>query len=200
MAISRYKKPCLVKFSNGITVGDAEFSVSSDWTTIYYTTKSASGGYDRERYGTEENYDLVLILDNNNITKQINEGSIFLIDEYPTELNVEGNYKAKKISFTDSGKIIVMLNAKKGVKHRNLYFLKNDQLCSIQCNYDSQTNKGYFRKYETIPFTGNDTIWNIEPLTNEDSEGRIILVSQDNVGIVNDLKVFIELTFKEYNA
>lgn len=200
MAISKEKKPLLAKFSQGNTIGKAEFSKLSDWQVIYYTRSKKTGTVVKEVYGLDDNFDLVLIFDSNNITRQISENTLFLVDEYPTILNKDGNYTVKRIVRHDNNEIVAGLSKNKGVKHENLYYYNSGNLYACQVNYDSTTNKAYVDKYSTIPLTVGSIVWDCEPEDENDTENRYVVTSVTNVGIVDNLKVFKEITLGEYNG
>ena len=200
MAISRYKKPLLVKFSQGNTIVSGEVSKLSDWQTVYYTRNKLTGAVSKELYGLDDNFDLVLSFESNNITKQISESTLFLIDEYPTRLNSEGNYTVKRIIQHDNNSIVVGLKKNKGVKHENLYYYDSDVLYACQVNYDSDTHKAYVDKYSTLPLNVGLVVWDFEPESNEDTENRFTVTSVTEVGIVDNLKVFKEITLGVNNG
>ena len=200
MAISKFKKPILAKFSQGNTVGNSEVATSEGWNTLYYTRSKKNGSVSKEIYGLDDNFDLVLVFDSNNITKQISENTLFLVDEYPTNLNVEGNYSVRKILQHDNNEIVVGLKATKGVKHENIYYYNNHTLYACQVNYDSSTHKIYVDKYSTIPLTVGSIVWDFEPDDENDTENRYTVTSVTNVGIVDNLKVFKEITLGVSNG
>lgn len=200
MAISRYKKPLLVKFSQGNSVVGGEVSKLSDWQTVYYTRNKLTGAVSKELYGLDDNFDLVLSFESNNITKQISESTLFLIDEYPTRLNSEGNYTVKRIIQHDNNSIVVGLKKNKGVKHENLYYYDSGVLYACQVNYDSDTHKAYVDKYSTLPLNVGLVVWDFEPESNEDTENRFTVTSVTEVGIVDNLKVFKEITLGVNNG
>lgn len=200
MAVRKNKKPILAKFTQGISVGSAEKSMFTDWTLIYYTRDSLSGGFNKEVYGIDEDFDLVVIFQSNNVTKQISENTVFLINEYPTLLNAEGNYVVKKILKNDNGEIVVGLEKKKNNQHKNIYYADSGKIYSVQMNYDKDTMKAYTNKYSVMPFSKNSVLWLYEPNDIEDTENRIIVTAVTQVGIVDTLKIFNEYSFEEYSG
>lgn len=200
MAVKKNKKPILAKFTQGISVGSAEKSSFTDWTLIYYTRDSLSGGFRKEVYGIDEDFDLVIMLDSNSVTKQISENTVFLINEYPTSINTEGNYVVKKILKHDNGEIAVGLEKRKSTQHKNLYYADSGKIYSIQVNYDKDTMKAYTNKYTIVPFEINSVVWLYEPESIEDTENRMIVTSISEVGIVDNYRVFNEYTFGDYSG
>lgn len=200
MAISKDKKPLLAKFSQGNSVNGGEFQTSNGWQVLYYTRSKKNGAVSKEVYGLDDNFDLVLIFDSNNITRQISESTLFLVDEYPTNLNAEGNYTVKRIVQHDNNQIVVGLKKNKGVKHENLYYYNSGNLYACQVNYDSSTHKAYVDKYSTLPLVVGSTVWDYEPDDENDTENRYTVTSVTNVGIVDNLKVFKEITLGEDNG
>lgn len=200
MAISKFKKPVLAKFAQGITVGNSETAKFSDWTVIYYIRNSLSGSFVRDVYGIDENFDLTLTFENNSITKQIVENTVFLIDEYPTNLNTEGNYRVRRIVCHDNNQIIVGLEKLKATKYKNLYYADSGNVYSYQINYDSDTMKAYTDKYAVVPFEQGSILWLYEPDDVDDIENRIQVTSVTTTGIVESLQVFNEYTFEEYSG
>ena len=199
MAIKKDKKPILAKFTQGVSVGSAEKSNYTDWTLIYYTRDSLSGGFVKEVYGIDEDFDLIIVLDSNNITKQISENTVFLINEYPTNLNVEGNYVVRKTLKHDNGEIVVGLEKVKSTQHKNLYYADSGKIYSVQLNFDNETMKAYTNKYAVVPFETGSVLWVYEPDDINDTENRIIVTSVTETGIVDNYKVFKEYSFGEYN-
>ena len=200
MAISKYRMPILVKFSQGNSVGSAEQSKLSGWATLYYTRSYESGTVSRQIYGLDDNFDLVLTFDSNSKTRQIAENTLFLVNEYPTELNVDGNYTVKRIVRHDNNEIVVGLRKNKGVKHANLYYYSGNELLACQVNYDSTTKKAYIDKYSTIPLAVGLTVWDFEPDDKNDTENRYVVTSVATVGIVDNLKTFKEITLGVVNG
>lgn len=200
MAVRKNKKPILAKFTQGISVGSAEKSSFTDWTLIYYTRDSLSGGFNKEVYGIDEDFDLVIILQSNDITKQISENTVFLINEYPTSLNTEGNYVVKKILKHDNGEIAVGLEKLKSTQHKNIYYADSGKIYSIQMNYDKDTMNAYTSKYSVVPIETGSVVWLYEPDGIDDVENRLIVTSVTEVGIVDNYKVFKEYTFGEYSG
>nr|DAK86205.1 MAG TPA: hypothetical protein [Caudoviricetes sp.] len=199
MAIKKNKKPLLAKFTEGNSVGSAEVSSFSDWTLIYYVRDSLSGSFNKEIYGIEGDFDLIVMFESNAITKQISNDTIFLINEYPTSMNKEGNYVVEKIISHDDGEIIVGLSKRSAVNLKNIYYSKNGEIFSYQMNFDNDTLKGYVNKYLKVPFAVGDIVWLYEPDSAEDTENRIQLNEITNIGIIDNLKIFTEYSFGEYN-
>lgn len=200
MAINKNKKPLLAKFTKGISVGSAEVANLSDWTTIYYIRNSLSGNFNKEVYGITEDYDLIVVFSSNPITKQIAKNTLLLVNEYPTNLNKEGNYIVTKIIKYDNNEIVVGCEKRKGIKYKNLYYNYNGQIYSYQMNFDIETMRGYVDKYIQLPFATGDILWLYEPTNVNDTENRIRLNSITNVGIVDNLLIFNEYSFGEYNG
>lgn len=200
MAISKYKMPLLAKFSQGNTVNGGEFQVSEGWQTLYYTRSSETGSVSKEIYGLDDNFDLVLVFDSNNVTRQISENTLFLVDEYPTNLNSEGNYTVKRVVRHDNNEIVVGLRKTKGIKHENLYYYNSGNLYACQVNYDSTTHKAYVDKYSTLPLQVGSVVWDYEPDDENDTENRYTVTAVTNVGIVDNLKVFKEITLGANNG
>lgn len=195
MAVKKDKLPLLAKFSVGQTTGDMNVSVYKGWQILYRSDKSIKSSFFHEDFGTEENFDLMILLDANPITKQITEDTVFLINEYPTDMNSKGNYKVKKIFPEYLGVIRVGLESIKGISYKSLYYLDGDNIYSFQLNYDNATNTGYIGKYIKHPFTTSTKIWLTEPLDKDDDLDTVSFVSERNIGIIDRLKVFKELKF-----
>lgn len=197
MSVKKDKKPLLVKFSLAQTTGDNNVSIYSDWNVIYISDKSINSAFYHEPYGSEKDFDLTLLLDANPITRQINDKSIFLIDEYPTLNNNKGNYRIKKIFPEYLGVIKIGLESIKGNNLQSVYYLNGENIYEYQLNFDRNTNKGYINKNISHPFLTATKIWSLEPTNNEDTENLISFVSEKNVGIIDRYKIFKELTFEE---
>ena len=200
MAISKDKRPLLVKFSQGNSVVGGENARLTEWQVVYYTRNKLTGTVSKELYGLDDNFDLVLSFDTNSITKQITESTLFLVDEYPTNLNADGNYTVKRIVQHDNNTIVVGLKKNKGVGHKNFYYFDSGILYTCQVNYDSDTNKIYVGKYSTLPFNVGLVVWDFEPENESDVENRFTVTSVTEVGIVDNLKVFKEITLGVNNG
>lgn len=194
------KKPLLAKFTEGISTGSAEKAQLSEWTLVYCIRDSLSGSFNKEVYGIEGDFDLIVMFENNVITKRISNNTIFLINEFPTSMNKEGNYVVSKIITHDDGEIVVGLSKRKGMGYKNIYYNNNGEVYSYQMNFDIDTLKGYINKYSKVPFGVGDVVWLYEPESIEDTENRIQLNSITNIGIVDNLKLFTEYSFGEYNG
>lgn len=195
--IKKDKKPILVKFSIAQTTGDKDVSVYGDWNVIYISDKSNSGVIDRETYGQDEDFDMVIVLEANPITRQVDEKSVFLVDEFPTKNNKKGNYRIKKIFPEYLGSIRIGLETIEKIPYQNLYYLSGSNIYKFQLNYDSETMKGYIDKDIKHPFTTETIIWSSEPTSAENTVDRISFVSDRRVGIIDRYKAFTELTFGE---
>lgn len=197
MPVKKDKRPILVKFNIADKTGDTNACVYGDWQVVYMSDKSITSAYNREIYGTEEDFDLVILLDASPITKRINEQSLFLINEYPTENNIKGNYRIKRLFPEYLGLIRIGLESIEGKSTQRLYYLDGENIYSYSLNYDNINNLGYIGKYDVHPFTQATTIWKTEPLNSSDTVDRIQFISETNVGIVNNYRVFKQLTFSE---
>lgn len=195
MPVKKDKIPLLVKISKAQTIGDENVSVYGDWQVVYMSDKSTNNSFSREPYGTEHDFDLTILLDAGPTTRQIVENSVFLINEYPTAANSKGNFRVKKVFPEYLGLIKLGLESIKGNSFRYLYYLDGDNIYSYQLNYDSSTNKGYINKNTAHPFATATKIWLTEPLDKDDSEDMITFVSEQKVGIIDNYKTFIEITF-----
>ena len=197
MPVKKDKKPILVKFSIAQTTGDKNVSVYGNWNVVYITNKSTGSFFDREVYGQDEDFDLVILLEANPITRQVDEKSVFLIDEYPTRNNEKGNYRIKKIFPEYLGLIRIGLESVEKISFQNLYYLSGENIYKFQLNYDRETKKGYIDKDIQHPFSTSTIIWTTEPTNAEDTIDRISFVSEQNIGIIDRYKAFKELSFGE---
>lgn len=198
MSVKKDKKPILVKFSIAQTTGDSNVSVYGDWNIVYITNKALNSNFRNEVFGTEKDFDLTILLDANSVTRQIDNKSVFLIDQYPTKNNIKGNYRVSKIFPEYLGLIRIGLTSVEGQPSPKLYYLDGENIYMYQLNYDSETNVAYLDKNVSHPFTSESVIWKTEPLNSEDTIDRIKFVSENNVGIVDRYKAFKELTFGEF--
>ena len=195
MSIKKDKKPILVKFSIGQTTGDKNVSVYGEWNVVYITNKSLDSRFRNEEYGTEKDFDLLILLDANSVTRQINEKSVFLIDQYPTNSNSKGNYKVSKIFPEYLGLIKIGLKSLEGQPFQKLYYLLDGNIYVYQLNFDTATNSGYIEKNLAHPFTENTVIWKTEPTNAQDTIDRIKFMGEQEIGLVDRHKQFKELFF-----
>lgn len=189
--------PLLVKYVISTTVGNSENANYSDWNTIYALKENPTGYVERLSYGITFDYDKLIIVDASEKTRKIKSNSIFLINEFPTSNFENGNYYVTKLFPEYQGKIMIALKSANNYSLPRIYYFDSakNEIFAYQLNFDLKTLKGYVGKYEDLPFTSQSKIWYREPTDENDTEFMLSFVSQSNVGIVQNLKLFKELTF-----
>lgn len=189
--------PLLVKYVISTTVGNSENANYSDWNTIYALKENPTGYVERLSYGITFDYDKLIIVDASEKTRKIKLNSIFLINEFPTSNFENGNYYVTKLFPEYQGKIMIALKSANNYSLPRIYYFDSakNEIFAYQLNFDLKTLKGYVGKYEDLPFTSKSKIWYREPTDENDTEFMLSFVSQSNVGIVQNLKLFKELTF-----
>lgn len=189
--------PLLVKYVISTTVGNSENANYSDWNTIYALKENPTGYVERLSYGITFDYDKLIIVDASEKTRKIKSNSIFLINEFPTSNFENGNYYVTKLFPEYQGKIMIALKSANNYSLPRIYYFDSakNEIFAYQLNFDLKTLKGYVGKYEDLPFTSKSKIWYREPTDENDTEFMLSFVSQSNVGIVQNLKLFKELTF-----
>ena len=95
------------------------------------------------------------------------------------------------------GLIRIGLESIEGKSTQRLYYLDGENIYSYSLNYDRTNNLGYIGKYDVHPFTQTTIIWKSEPVNASDTIDRIQFVSETNVGIINNYRIFKQLTFSE---
>lgn len=197
MTVKKDKKPILVKISNAQTTINSNLSIYGNWSVVYMLEKAISGSFVRKDYGTEDEFDLTILLEANPITRQINSKSVFLINEYPTSANLKGNYRVKKVFPEYLGIIKIGLEYIEGQSIKRLYFANDENIYVYELNFDNATNKGYIDKHQSHPFSTDTKIWKTEPIDIDDTMNMINFISSRNIGIIDRYKAFTELTFTE---
>mgnify|MGYP001625055865 CR=1 FL=1 len=189
--------PLLVKYVISTTVGNSENANYSDWNIIYALKENPTGYVERLSYGITFDYDKLIIVDASEKTRKIKSNSIFLINEFPTSNFENGNYYVTKLFPEYQGKIMIALKSANNYSLPRIYYFDSakNEIFAYQLNFDLKTLKGYVGKYEDLPFTSKSKIWYREPTDENDTEFMLSFVSQSNVGIVQNLKLFKELTF-----
>ena len=187
--------PILIKLAIGKTTDiHSQEHIYGDWKVVYANSQQ-TGGLDKTNYGFAENYDLVINLDSNSITRQIDATTLFLINEMPTSNFELGNYEVAKILPPMNGVIKIGLVSKGSEKFNKIYYKYNDMIVSYQLNLDYKTLTGYIPADKAIPFATNSIMWKVEPENVEQTTNRIKLIAKTRTGVDKTDKRFYKLTF-----
>lgn len=188
--------PILIKLSIGKTTDiTSQEHIYGDWKVVYINSQQ-TGSLDKTNYGFVEDYDLVINLDSNSTTRQIDATTLFLINEMPTSNFELGNYEVAKIFPPANGLIKIGLVAKGSEKLPKIYYKHNDMVVSYQLNFDYKTLIGYIPVDKTIPFNNNSTIWKTEPVDTQQETNKLRLIAKSKTGVDKTDKRFYKLTFE----
>lgn len=200
MSVKYDKRPVLVKYPMGRSVGKTQNTVFGDWNVIYAEKNNPTIDVEREVYGKQSDFDMIITVDSNQLTKRIDDRCVFLIDEYPTEHFGTGNFRVEKIFPEFMGTINIGLKSKSGNSLPDLYYLgKDGEIYAYQLNYDSKTGYGYIDRYISHPFKDTEKIWLIEPQDKNDDNNLLEYVSEVPKGIVYNLNSYNRIEFKEFD-
>lgn len=193
MIPKRDSKPILIKFP----IGESNSMVYEDqWQTIYGIVKHA-GFYEKKIYGIDYDFDLIVIVNASSTTRKINSQTLFLCENMPSDVFKSGDYSPNYVYPEYNGEIRIGLKYKEDISIPRLYFKHNDDILSIQLNYDAKTKKAYLHKSCSLPFNVGDYVWSMKPDNLDSIENKLQLVSISKIGVSDNYKNFNELTFKE---
>lgn len=200
MISKRDTKPFLVKFVVGNNTDEEDTTpVYGKYQVLSGLISDPTGRINPYIYGLEENYDRVLIVNANDTSRQIDYNTAILIDEYPTAIFEEGNYKIKRIYPEYNREIVIGLEKMEGVALPMIYYKSGNSILSFQLNYDKKTKEGYVDRNRYIPFAADSVIWSKEPAGISSNKNRIVLTSIDKVGVDDMHNYFKKLTFGAYS-
>ena len=198
MISKRDSKPFLIKFPVGtLKTNKTEMQYEKDWKTVYGLVSDPSGAILSRVYGNEHNFDKVIIVNAGSLTRAINYGTIFMLDEMPTSNYPVGDYYPKYIYPEYNGEIVIGLKRVEGLNHPKLYFFIGDDVLYCQINYDKETRKAYIGSKQIIPFSVGDFVWTRTPTDKESSASRLKFSSKEKTGFDDRCKTFYELTFEK---
>jgi hypothetical protein len=198
--IKRDDIPILIKFTIAITTGNSQNAVlTDDWETVYATIANPSGDYGKYVYGVAGNFDVVITLNANQITRKIKSNTAFLINEYPTKNFQKGNYEVVRIFPEYNGEIKIGLKSISGIGSTYIYYLSDDgtQVYKYQINFDSDTMRGYIKKNDYCPLTRNSTIWTTKPINVSSDVNLIKYIGIMDRGVTELYKPFKEIIFEQ---
>lgn len=169
-----------------------------DWQTVFAKVIDTTGRNNYEEYGVEYDFDKVIKLEANDLSRQIDDFTLFCIDVMPYNnyLNY-GEYIVKYKFPEKNGIITIGLERKNPISIPKLYYEKDNMIYSYDIDYNTQTKKGYISKGLYIPFDTTTTIWELQkPIDTTQTDNRIQLVSIQETGIDSSLTNFIQLNFE----
>lgn len=197
MPIAR-RKPFLIQFSAGETLGRSKEPVFSDFIVLHAEQGTDEGNTSREEYGVTFDYDKVLRVNATKITRNINQQTIFFINEMPTANFPLGDYTFVGKSDEVFGNFNIYLKRAVNNNIPVVYYLhKSGMVCSFQLNFDADNLIAYVPMNKYLPFNEFSTIWKEEPATAEDTENRIELINREIVGYTENSRSHLKLTFKD---
>lgn len=200
MISKKDSKPFLVKFVIANTTDSSPKPVYDDWQVVSGLISDPNGLIVENTYGTQQEYDRILILNATDITRQIKDDTALLIDEYPTTLFPQGNYYIKRIFPEYNREIQIGLIKLDGVNIPQLYFEKDGRILTYQLNYTDDKKLGYIDTKRQVPFTNSTKIWTRRPTSLDSNAHRIVFKGSNSVGIDSCHKYFKKLVFEAYSG
>lgn len=196
MLPSKDLKPFAVKFPAGGTTGSSPKKIYTEWQNCSGLIKENVNAR-LEMYGKEFDCDIVIKMNANDTSRKIGYGTVFLVGEMPTKAMENGNFYVKEVLPEYNGEIQVLLNRREGLSYPRIYYEANGEIMEYQLNFNNESLVGYVPKNSVLPFNKNTKIWyKIKPSSADDTNNRISLVSEINIGLVNWYNNFKKLTFK----
>lgn len=185
-----------MKVKRGLDINFQPFYL--DWQVVYAKPINTYGSVKYQDYSTEFDFDKVLEFEANELTRQINEYTMFCIDVMPNNNYDEyGDYYVKYRFPEVNGNIRV------GLKHRDstgiprLYYLDGEQILMLDLDYNPLTRTAYVKKDTYLPFNTATIIWEDMPTNAEDTNNRIRLTNIESIGYEDYTQQFYRLTFVE---
>ena len=196
MISKRDSIPFKVKFPIGESDEDVKDMIyEDDWQTEYGLIKT-SGLFDKKIYGIDLDFDLVMVVNANPLTRRINKQCLFLVNDMPTNIFENGDYTPKHIFPEYNGEISIGLSKKEDIAIPRLYFAVGENILHIQINFDSETKKAYIPRTQTLPFKVGDYVWTRRPADSTQTEHRLKLTSTKVTGLSDNFIAFLELSFE----
>lgn len=198
--MSIYKnKPIIIRFSMGNTLGRDSQPVFSDDIVIHCGQETPSGNAEKNEYGVSLDYDRAILVNATKITRNINQETIFFINEMPTPNFPYGDYRFVGKSDEVCGKFKIYLKKTVNNDIPVLYYLHTSGLiCTFQINFDESSLIAFCSLNKILPFNENSIIWKAEPLDVDDTEDRIVLINKEIVGYTGKSRSHVKLTFRDY--
>lgn len=198
MISKRDSKPFKIKFPIGITkTNKVDMQYQTEWKTVYGLVGEPNGSIYSRIYGNEFNYDKVIIVNAGVLTRSISYDTAVLIDNMPSNVFENGDYKIKYIKPEYNGEIVIGLNKIEPINIPKLYFMVGENVLYYQLNFDSSTLKAYIPKTSNIKFNIGDYVWTREPNPTNLQKNRLRLLNASKAGLGDGYKPFTELTFVE---
>lgn len=190
------KTPVCIKVKRGLDINFQPFYLG--WEVVYAKPINTYGSVRYQDNGTEFYFDKVVEFEANDITRQIDEYTMFCVDVMPhNNYDEYGDYFVK-YRFPEKNGII-----KVGLEHRGsaslpkLYYLEDNRILMFDIDYNPLTRTAYIKRDAYLPFNTSTTIWDCVPSSSEDSDNRIRLVSVEPIGYEDYTQQFYRLTFEE---
>ena len=200
MISKKDSKPFLAKSVIANSTDASPKPIYDNWQVLSGLISDPNGLVVDNAYGSQQEYDRILILNATDLSRQIKDDTALLLDEYPTSVYPQGNYYIKRIFPEYNREIQIGLIKRDGIDVPELYFEKDGKLLTYQLNYDKDTLCGYVDSKRQVPFTSTTKIWTRRPSDLTKTNHRIVLKAVNSVGIDNSHKYFKELVFGAYNG
>ena len=193
------KKPVKLRFVVAETTDDVPKPVYSEWFTDFAEETTPRGRASYNEYGTELNFDKVLIFEANQITRRISYNTVLAVDHYHLGNYKNGDYLVSYIYPEAQNHIVIGCNKVAEISNPKVYYLnENNDILALQMDYDYKALVGYVDTNRNIPFDRNTTMWHkYMPSSVDQPKNQIRFVSSEKVGLSDNYKEFLELKFEE---
>lgn len=194
--VGRKKKiPISVKMKEGLDLDFQPYYL--DWQIVYAKVIDTTGRTNYQEYGVDMNFDKVIHLEANDITRAIDEFTLFCIDVMPyNNYNEYGEYIVKYKFPENNGIIIIGLERRNPISIPKLYYLKNNKVLAFDLDYSAENKTAYMNVGAYIPFDTNSIIWEKQaPEYTTQTNNRIKLIYTEQVGLDESYQPFAKLTF-----
>lgn len=193
------RKPILVKFPIGSSLGKAKHPVLSDAFVVHSEQGTREGEIDKREYGVTFDYDKAILVNANQITRNINQETVFFVEEMPTCNNEYGDYVFAGKSDEVEGRFKIYLRKSQKNTLPYLYYQHHSGIiCSYQLNFDKKALVAYVPKDRFMPFNHNNKIWTKPPVDENDTNNRIVFKNQEIVGFTERSMSHNKITFEAY--
>lgn len=191
-------KPFKIKFPIGISkTNKVDMKYQDEWQTVYGLVGEPNGAISKYVYGIDTPFDKIIVVNACEITRAINENTLFIIDNIPTSTYQKGDYSVKRILPEKNGEIVIALSKKEAINIPKLYFKNGNEILYYQINFDKTHLKAYSSVNSFLPFKEGDYVWTRDPSNVDDVNHRLKLISKSKTGLGSNFKPFIELSFVE---
>lgn len=185
-------KPLFISLKIASTIEKNPTAIRSSWDIIWAIRSDIKGYIVDNVTGKQLDYDISLLINVNPKVLNIDEFTIFCLDNIPTENFKNGDYQLQRLGQIENGIIPIYLNKIKFTTPELFFQYDTNTIASYQCNYDNSILTAYINKDIIIPFNESSVIWYRRPENNLQTLNQIKLISIELV----HFNQFNKLTFE----